>query len=395
MISGFNTIQIIGLGLIGGSVAGAVKAKAPQIRIFGIDVDADAVSQALALGLIDEGIDWKFDTGVASTTPSFAGLTNPSFAGVTGESTDQSSPDLILLAAPASTFEPWFRLIADSGYTGLITDTASTKSAVIEMAKRILPDSRNFIPGHPMAGSEAGGIAAARSDLFDGATWILTPDAHTDPQKFGALHGFIAALGARPITVDPAEHDKAVAIISHIPHIAASSLVALAEKHSGEHGELLRLAAGGFRDTTRIAAGDPDLWMGILTDNADVVADELGELIGILSDYEEKIRGGEKSGIRKLLADAAELRKTLPAAKWVPQEAKLIEMHIPMGNRPGIIAEITGIAGKMGCNIMAIEIDHQTERRAILELVLSEEGNMAGFAEALTAAGYVPQISGQ
>ncbi|MDR0876050.1 MAG: prephenate dehydrogenase/arogenate dehydrogenase family protein [Clostridiales Family XIII bacterium] len=403
MLAGFNTVLIVGLGLIGGSIAGAVKSKAPGTRIIGIDVDAEAVRQAQELGLIDEGITQRVGTAGVWTVPSFAGLIVPSFAdltaqsfaGLTGESTEQRAPDLIILATPAGTFENWFRLIAATGYTGLITDTASTKSAVIGTAKRILPDSKNFIPGHPMAGSEAGGIAAARSDLFEGAYWILTPDADTDPQQFGALHGFIAALGARPITVDPAEHDKAVAIISHIPHIAASSLVALAGKHSGEHGELLRLAAGGFKDTTRIAAGDPDLWTGIVTDNADVIADELKELIGILSDYEEKIRTGEKSEIRRNLAEAADLRKTLPAAKWVPATAKLIEMRIPMGNRPGIIAEITAAAGRMGCNIMAIEIDHLTERRAILDLVLSDEGNMQGFVDALTAADYAPQISEQ
>jgi prephenate dehydrogenase len=384
MIAGFNTIWIIGLGLIGGSVAAAVRSNDQGTKIIGIDVDLDTINLAHKLGLIDEGI---------ACVPGADATVDIDFAGQLQDAREAFGRTLIILAAPADTFETWFQIIADSGYTGLITDTASTKHVVIEMANSILADSKSFIPGHPMAGSEAGGLGAARSDLFDGAYWILTPDAHTDPERFGSLHGFIAALGARPISVDPEEHDKAVAIISHIPHIAASSLVALAGNHAGEHGELLRLAAGGFKDTTRIAAGDPDLWTGIITDNADVIADELKEFIGILSDYEEKIRTGAKAAIRKNLADAAELRKTLQTTKWVPQAAKLIEMRIPMGNRPGIIAEITAAAGRMGCNILAIEIDHQTERRAILDLVLSDEGNMTGFADMLTAAGYVPQIS--
>jgi prephenate dehydrogenase len=152
---------------------------------------------------------------------------------------------------------------------------------------------------------------------------------------------------------------------------------------------MLRLAAGGFKDTTRVAAGSPDLWTGILLDNADIIADELSEYTHILSSIESLIRTHDEKGLYKILADAADTRRALPA-KWAPDSAKLIELRIPMDNRPGIIAEITAAAGRTGCNIQAIEIDHQTEERAVLELILTDEGDIDGFIATLEELKFKP-----
>lgn len=375
MTTEFKKILIVGLGLIGGSIALALKKANPDITIFCVDTDTNTIETAREKRIIDSGFvvddnDYSKVKDVLST----------------------SEIDLIVLSIPVEAYPSWFKLIEESSYDGLITDVGSTKEAGIEYANKILTNSEDFIPGHPMAGSESFGIDAARDDLFEGAYWILTPSDTTDNQSLGKLHGLLTSIGARVISVDPKEHDRVVAIVSHVPHIAASALVTLAKEHAGKEGELLRLAASGFKDTTRVAAGNPKLWTGILLDNSEIIADALSELSEIILDTEKALRNKDRDAINEMLSKAAATRSKLPA-KWVPESTRLIEVRIPMGNRPGIIAEITAIAGQTGCNIQAIEIDHQTEERAILQLTLTDEGNMEKFTTKLIDAKFKPMIN--
>jgi prephenate dehydrogenase len=381
VIAGFNGILIIGVGLIGGSLAGALKTRDAGLKVVGVDADPFTVKTALDLGIIDEG---KVCGGPVQGA-----------VGETDESVSLESIlsgeeiDLVILATPVNTYPEWFRFLARSDYAGVVTDVGSTKQAVVAYAREALPRIGCFVPGHPMAGSEAGGISAANAELFDGAYWILTPCDRTDAHVFRRLHTLLTAIGARVISVDPAEHDRVIAIVSHVPHIAAASLVALAGHHAGKDGDLLRFAAGGFKDTTRVAAGNPDLWTGILLDNADIVADALREFTQILSSAEDMLRSKNREGLYETLKAAAAARKALPA-KWIPESSQLIEVRIPMGNRPGIVAEITAVAGRAGCNIQAIEIDHQTEERAVLTLTLTDEGHIDDFITTLQTAGFKP-----
>jgi prephenate dehydrogenase len=200
----------------------------------------------------------------------------------------------------------------------------------------------------------------------------------------------LSSIGARVLSVSPGEHDRMVAIVSHVPHVAAAALVTLAGNHADANGDLLRLAAGGFKDTTRVASGSADLWTGILMDNADVVSEELEEYGRIVSGFGQFVRAGDAEAVRALLTKAAAVRDSLPA-KWAPQSEALLEVRVPMDDRKGIIAEITAAAGRAGCNIEAIDIDHITEDRAELELVLTGEGDADGFIRALTEAGFRPR----
>jgi prephenate dehydrogenase len=243
-----------------------------------------------------------------------------------------------------------------------------------------------------MAGSELSGIAAARADLFDGAYWLLTPTVDTDPEVFRSLHTLVTAIGARVIAVDAAAHDEAVAIVSHVPHVAAAALVDLAAAHSGEHKELLRLAAGGFKDTTRIAAGSADLWTGMCLDNAEAISDGLEELSQRLDTFRGALDSGDAETVRTWLARAAEIRRSLPA-QWVPDTARLAELAVPMLDRPGVVAEITGAVSRAGCNIEGIDIDHQSESAAVLVLVLTDEGDYRALLTDLITRGYEPEIS--
>ena len=369
---GFRRIAVVGVGLIGGSIAAALKRLPDAPSVLGIDVDAAGLAYALVAGFIDEAslvdepsaLAWLSDDGV----------------------------DLVVLATPARCAVDWLHRLGESGFRGVVTDVASTKSGVLAAAKDALPDPSRFVGGHPMAGSERSGVTAARADLFDGAYWLLTPAVDTDPDVYSSMHALVSAIGARVISVDAASHDEAVAIVSHVPHVTAAALVGLAAAHSGERGELMRLAAGGFKDTTRIAAGSADLWTGICLDNAAALTDGLEELRERLAHFESLVRGRDAEAIRAWLDSAAEVRRTLPA-QWVPATARLAELAVPMLDRPGVVAEITGAVSRAGGNIEGIDIDHQSEDSAVLVLVLTDEGDLDGLVGDLESRGYQPRLS--
>ena len=362
----FGTVVIIGMGLIGSSVAGALRKAWPDVRIVGIDTDERTRTIALEKGLVDEVL---ADTGER-------------FHEVLA-----AECDLVVLATPVDVDEPYLRAIAESGYAGIVTDTSSTKGRIIEMASSILRYPENFVPGHPMAGSEVNGIEGARDDLFQGAYWILCPDENTPPDHIPALHELITGVGARMITIPREQHDRAIAVVSHVPHFVASSLVTLADRASDDQRSIMRLAAGGFKDTTRVAAGSPSLWCGIAFDNAEEVKSGLREMQSILGSFGDALEAGDRATFTELLAQASEVRRALPVA-WVPSSEKLLEVRIPISNHPGAVAEVTTIASEVGCNIQSIEIDHVTEDRAYLSMVLTDEGDIGQLSAKLIGAGY-------
>jgi len=369
--SAFPSVAVIGVGLIGGSFAAALKRLEPAPRVVGIDVDASALRYAIEHGVIDDG---SLPDGLGAQ----AWLT-------------EKGVDLVVLATPARFAEAWLGVLGARGYAGIVTDVASTKAGVLAAVRDTLPDPSRFVGGHPMAGSELSGVTAARADLFDGAYWLLTPSTDTDPDAFSAMHALVSAIGARVISVDASAHDEAVAIVSHVPHVTAAALVDLAAAHSGERGELMRLAAGGFKDTTRIAAGSADLWTGICLDNADAISEGIEELRERLRGFEELVRRRDAERIRAWLDFAADVRRSLPA-QWVPATEQLTELAVPMLDRPGVVAEITGAVSRAGCNIEGIDIDHQSEDTAVLVLVLSDEGDFGLLERDLVARGYEPRL---
>ena len=362
----FKNVVIVGLGLIGASIAGGIREAWPDVRLAGIDVDEHTRAVACEKGLVDEALD--------EDDPRFAELL-------------QGDCDLVILATPVDADEPYLKAIAESGYAGIVTDTASTKERVTAMAAATLRYPHNFVPGHPMAGSEVNGIEGARADLFQGAYWILCPDENTPPDHIPALHELITGLGARVIVIAPDQHDRAVAVVSHVPHFVAASLVTLASRAADEQQTVMRLAAGGFKDTTRIAAGSPDLWCGIAFDNAEQVRAGLSDMRDILGAFADALEAGDRATLTALLKQAADLRRSLPAA-WVPSSERLLEVRIPISNHPGAVAEVTTIASEVGCNIQSIEIDHVTEDRAYLSMILTDEGDIGQLSMKLIGAGY-------
>ena len=366
----FSRIAIAGLGLIGASLAAALRQAYPGIRLFGADIDERTCEIAVAKGWVD-----------GATVPDA-----PAFRDFVLQA------DLAVVATPVDASESILRLLAEWGFEGVITDTASTKAHLAQVASEILPHPHNFVPGHPMAGSEVNGIEGARPDLFKGAYWILCPDAPTPPEHFTRLHELVTGMGARVIALKREDHDQSVAIVSHVPHFMASSLMQLASRHADKDRSLMRLAAGGFKDSTRIAAGSPELWCGIAFDNAPAIQAGLEEMRQIIGTFSDALATGDRVGLTRLLAQAAEARRALPAA-WVPSTEDLLEVRIPMEDRRGVVAEVTTIASSAGCNIQSIEIDHITEDSAVLSLILTDEGDVGKLSTSLIKAGFSVSFS--
>ncbi len=361
----FNNVVVIGLGLVGASLAAALKKNYPSIDIFGVDTDSRACVVAAERGWIDVA-------------------TKPSDEALATYLTDKA--DLVVIATPIAAVDTYIDLLANIGYTGLVTDTVSTKAHIIDVAAEKL-GAANYLPGHPMAGSEVNGIDGARSDLFEGANWILCPDDATVPEQFQRIHELITGLQARVVTLPREEHDRAVAIVSHVPHMVASSLVRLAVNHTDENQALMRLAAGGFKDTTRVAAGSPKLWCGIAFDNKEALSTGLSEITDIIDSFREALDAGDREAFTALLSASAEARRALPAA-WIPASEKLLEVRVPMVNRKGVVAEVANIASSVGCNIQSIDIDHISEGNAVLSLILTDEGDIGQLSFQLINAGY-------
>ena len=368
-VTSFRRIVIVGVGLIGGSLAAAIKGLPDAPPVLGVDTDQESLAWAVENAVLDEG-----------RTP-----TSAEEAGWFSGGPD----DLLVLATPAKAAEEWLRRLGESGYAGTVTDVASTKTGVSEAARAWLGPDAAFVGGHPMAGSERSGVRASSAALFRGAYYVLTPDESTDMEAYRRLHALVSAIGARAISIEPDRHDEVVAVISHVPHIAASALTNLASEPGGAGGEALRLAAGGFKDMTRIAAGSPDLWAGICLDNREAVGGALRRLVRELEGFSSALRHGDGERVRAWLARAAGTRSSLPA-QWVPATERLTELTIPVLDRPGVISEITMAVGRSGCNIEDIEIRHQTESSATLRLVLTDEGDIAALLEQLRSLGYEP-----
>ncbi len=364
MSTRFTSVAVIGLGLIGASFAGAYHKAYPHARVVGIDVDPSALTAAQNRGWISEGY----------------------------QPTDDLAPvilscDLVMIATPVPVAQDYFQLIADCQYQGIVTDACSTKKLVSQQACEILPYCDHYVPGHPMAGSEKSGIEGAQSDLFEGAHWVLCPDETTPAQIYADLHEMLTGLGARVVSLSRETHDEAVAIVSHVPHFVASSLVELAVRHADGQEALFRLAAGGFKDSTRIAAGSPALWTGIAFDNREAIVKGIDEVRGILQGYADVLRENDKEAFTALLRRSAQARRSLPA-RWVPATEDLLEVRIPLRDRTGVVAEVTTIASQVGCNIQSIEIDHITSSSAVLSLVLTDEGDIGKLSIQLIKAGF-------
>ena len=279
-----NRLSIIGVGLLGGSIGLAVKAAGMPCRVVGYGHRASTLERALEMGAIDES--------ASTCAEAVAGA------------------DLIVLCTPVGIFPQNLQDMAGHLKAGaIITDVGSTKRSVVDEAQRILPTTVKFVGSHPMAGSEKRGVEFARADLFQGANCIVTPSDDMDLAAQEAVEDFWRRLGMRITRLSPADHDRLVCDVSHLPHALAAALVAM------QSDDALPLAGKGFLDTTRIAGGDGGLWRDIFLDNRDSLLDALDRLKAHLNTLETSLRHRSSAELQQWLDDAARRREALGRQK--------------------------------------------------------------------------------
>jgi prephenate dehydrogenase len=342
---------VVGIGLIGGSIALSLRARGWHVS--GLDADEDRLAEALATEAIDH-------------------------AG------DDLAAEIVFVATPAAAVAGEVaRLLATPGRRddAVVTDVSGVKSAIVEAA-----DHPRFIGGHPMAGSEQVGLRGATADLFEGAVWVLTPTSATDLNAFDRLQGVVSALDADVLVLTPDDHDRLVAVVSHVPHLVAASLMNAAATGAEQNRALLRLAAGGFRDMTRVAAGHPGIWPDICAENAEPIVAALGALVDDLTLMRDRVAEKDRDAIFGVLQRASQSRRNLPARMVRPDN--LSELRIPVPDRHGVLAEITAVAADGGISIYDIEIAHSAEGpRGVLILVV-DTAEADRLRDTIAAKGY-------
>ncbi|MEX2292277.1 MAG: prephenate dehydrogenase [Acidimicrobiales bacterium] len=324
---------IVGTGLIGGSIGLALRRRGWHVT--GDDHDPTRSARALDLGALDSvGLD--------------------------------PTAEITFLATPVQAVAAEARKALEAG-SGIVTDVGSVKASIVSSVN----DPR-FLGGHPMAGSEQEGVDGADADLFAGAVWVLTPTSGTSDSTYALVRSVVTALGADVVALAPDHHDALVAVVSHVPHLTAAALMHLADDKATEHRALLRLAAGGFRDMTRIAAGHPGIWPDICAENRDAIVDVLGSFIGSMETMRGVVERGDRAGLLAVLEQARAARVNLPSRVVRPQD--MCEVRIPVPDRPGVLAEVTTLAGTLDVNIADLEIAHSSEgERGVLILVVDAE----------------------
>ena len=354
MTSPSRHAHVVGLGLIGASVARALAEH--NWTVTGDDVDPLVAEAALAAGVVVEG--------------SINGATS-----------------FVVVATPASTvagvasdvLKNWDR--ADL----IVTDVAGVKTSIVNAV-----DDSRFLGGHPMAGSEQRGLAGARPDLFVGCTWVLTPTAATQPQTYSAVHGILREIGANVVAVSASDHDRLVALASHVPHLLAGALMNEAARAAEEDAVLLQLAAGGFRDMTRVAAGDPSIWPDVLFENRAAVTQTLKSLEDRLRSLRHALDDGQRPVIEQSLRDASHARRQLPGRALSADNLAYLRVNIT--DRPGELGAVTTAASELLVNIYDIEIAHDIEGLGGT-LLLAVDTHMAeGFRDVLRGRGFTVAI---
>ncbi|MFL5951371.1 MAG: prephenate dehydrogenase/arogenate dehydrogenase family protein [Gaiellaceae bacterium] len=354
-------LAIVGTGLIGASVGLAARAAGVD-DVRGWDVDPDALAVAAERGALDPAGSLEEAVGDA---------------------------ELAVVAAPVAELPAEVAaVLAASGNGTTVTDVGSTKGPVA----RAVTDGR-FIGGHPVCGSHTHGPAHANGELFQGATWFLTPVAATDPERYRLLHGFVASLGAVPVAVDPEAHDRLVALTSHLPHVLANLLLNQAGTARIDGHDPLAAAGGSLRDMTRVAGANPRIWVDIFLDNADALANALAEHRRRVEQVERALAAGDAGFLARWIAEASgNRRRMLAEAYEQPGALQRLRVHVP--DRPGVLAGITQALGAERINIDDFELQHMSrERGGTLTLLVDGEDEAARAAGVLEAQGYHVVIS--
>lgn len=341
-----KTILIRGLGLIGSSLARAIRLQDVEIHIIGSDTD-ETLAYALSQHIIDEK-----SVGLAAA----------------------SQADVIILATPVSIIKEDLAMLATLSLKEdvIVTDVGSTKRAVLQAAQPLLAKGVTFIGGHPMAGSHKSGVRAGRPDLFENAFYLLVP-GQNDATAVAQIQTLLQATHVKWLVVDADEHDQMVGQLSHVPHVIASALVNETNTQFAESPMALRLAAGGFKSITRIASADPDMWTAIMTTNGDVITQQLAAYRQNLAMIETAIVDQDVDTIHHFFAQAKTTRDAL-GSEQAGHLPGFFDLFLNIPDRVGALAEVTGILGTHDVNLVNIHIlEVREEIDGVLQLTFATE----------------------
>jgi prephenate dehydrogenase len=336
-------VTILGVGLIGGSIGLAARRRAGA-EVCGYDPDARVRARALELGALDTQAD-DLATAVAGA-------------------------EVVFVAAPVGALADTVRLaLAASAPDCVVSDVGSTKRVVADAGA----DER-FVGGHPLAGAETAGVEHAREDLFDGATWYLTPaTGSTAGVLYERLHRLLSSLGAQPTAIDADTHDRLMAGVSHLPHVLANLLVTQAASLlSGEESRRLPVVGPSFRDATRVAGANSAIWTDIYISNRDALIAGLDELAGRLQDVRAALASGDAEAVRSWNEQARADREALLGAGIAGGPVHELRAAVP--NRPGVIADIALALGRSGVNIVDMALaPSEDNRQGVVALWIAGE----------------------
>lgn len=343
----FSKVEIHGSGLIGTSIALALAQLGVEVRMIDSDKRAETLAQEL----------------------------------VGAVSSDSFTPELVIAAVPISAISSVISTLEERDFNGAFIDVASVKTKVkVEVSISKLSVER-FLPTHPMAGREVGGAESARSDLFQGRAWIIDSTG-VDDDVLEMAKELIAALGADLVDLPVAEHDHAVALISHLPQVIASIL---AKQLSGNPESWLTLAGSGLRDTTRIAGSDPKLWREIIAANAESIKPLLKNFARDLGEFIEVI--GDESAVEEMIADGQRGRSAIPG-KHGGKVREYVYLPIVIEDKPGQLSAIFNECARANVNIEDLSIEHSPGQETGLITLAISPSDLGKLSDHLSKAGW-------
>ncbi|MFJ7734831.1 prephenate dehydrogenase [Lysinibacillus sp. NPDC097287] len=327
-------VLVIGLGLIGGSIALALQ-KAPETKIIGYDMDEKTREHAKTLQIVHEVV------------------TDPKEAA--------AEVDVIIFGTPVNATLDWMEQLKSWPLKNkvIITDTGSTKKMIMQKAGELRALGITFIGGHPMAGSHKSGVLAAKPHLFENAYYMLTPLAGEEIVNMAQLESLLKFTHAKVVSVSAREHDHMTAVVSHFPHVIAASLVHQLGDEKGEYPMTRSLAAGGFRDVTRIASSNPILWRDITLQNRDELIAQLDGWQSEMDRVKSLLLDGNSDDIESYFSVAKELRDELPVSAGAIFTS--FDLYVDVPDYPGVISEVTGYLADESISITNLRIIESRE----------------------------------
>ena len=348
-------LAIVGTGLIGTSVALAAGRAGTRSR--GFDADPDVLRRAASRGAIEP-------------------------ASSLAEAVEDA--ELVVVAVPVGAAPGVVQEALDAAGRGtIVTDVASTKRSLAAV------EEPRFVPGHPVAGGATGGPARAAADLFDAATWFLTPTATSSAESVELVERFVASLGARTVRTDAAAHDRLLALTSHLPHALANLLMLRVAEAAAEDDAPLAFAGASLREMTRLAGANAAVWSDIFLGNGDEIAAALGGLRASLEELEGALQTGDRERIEATIASAATAHERLESFAYRTAPAQLNRIRIRVPDRPGVLARITQILGAAQINLEDFELRHVSpEYGGVLVILVAGADNAGRARELLRREGY-------